>query len=1645
MSLNWAEEDLHLDGIDSDVPSPGATQLFPSRSSGEGDGLFKKEEEFLAENWDVDVPQIAENVPWFSAMSTFEDDPLILNGSYGYNGDGLNLCVVEPDKLVWQAGNIIHILDVKQRHLAFRRSAFGQDIASICKAASKNLLAVCENGGTKEGCHPPSIIVYEWPDFSFRCWFKGGTDRTYKSVDINSVGTCVAFVGDDPHRLTVRHFIRRKTQVSNERAAISRVVFSPYDPKFLVTYGRGYLKFWLLNASKLVGASANVADMDWEISALSFLPDSRTITNMDDGYLAIWEPSGKLQCLVGLNSSGFVHSTPIFIRLYVEEKLLYTADQDGIVRVWDAKNVCNTRFKTESPRVLCQVDPRFERTVKNIEGIPAKLKQVLPKQFAEYPFHFYAQDANQGIWLLDLALKKKPDLWTCVNPCQTSLVIDVSPSPADYYLAVLSERLNIFCHQSRTVLASKQLPEPGSCILWLPLHLDPDGRRALVGFESGVLRLVAILVKMGGSFADIDWIQSLRPHSSSVTVLTVHKDLIVSGSEDGSIFLYYFSELKLVPVGMIRMPGPVCHIAWNQFRTEEYVILVSCKNGIVVEAVVSDEDLVSVDMEDSRDTYLLSVSQVETQAIGRSQSKKPRSYFSKYLAESIIWIEDTSTTHRYHNLAYEVGQGPVAKLNISEGRVVHSYVDLLSGKYVVLGTDIGTLKVIRVGEFSEPDTFVNGFLDSWESKMHRTDSSITKLCLSHDQRILYSCGTDCAIFAYKVNLVADPEVKFIPLHLISQPYEYFNQSIAPDVSLEVEKSTIRQKRLSEARQVEVNQIKAEVLKFLENYYELYELNKSLPKSLRIPELFFRLDTPEDREKKRAEAMKKRHEEITAPLEDVVGKLFESARNLNRKFVSQIKTSNFYLFAIRGPYYLKSFPEKRLYETDPFGDDDLAFVDWKKQWGSTFGDRTSRDDQTDFEQLVGNVVSLLTVENKRRKFSDSLNRLAKKNLISVEVADTNEGDDHITSAGNFLIEHDKFILRDKHLFQKLDKIRVKKLKHSNELKNLRVVEKKLVQHLDLVRAALGNVLKLEKKNEERFPSVLERLVDLLNIRQLIYLKKESFNTKLKSLRREKIRIFNYDYWARKEVEYMTIDMNKRGIEFNVKMPKAEVDIVWDLECPEMSLKRSVGPVPASIAERLSLHQQESVIIEYLNSILECESMDVTPEIMDIALQRKTAFQNSVVIVKETLDRMIIDFEERLFELLLARKGVADEVAQLRKEYAAIEAEVDILHRFSIMETKTFNYREEILVGKYYYSFRENVKQRRIKSLNDSIKERQRAIDDINARFAAMVKDDKWAKHLSRTYRKKLKMPRGSASEDSGSSESESSSDDDDDGYDDLLTDEDSMSSAAGVAYLYDETVIPPGCDEEKFRSMFHLRLLRHGEESKIAEFRKAREAMLRECSQFHRQAMAADACLGIFHSRLHRYKETMKYELGDVRSRMKLKKWTTQEELEPGSLEDKFWIIRDDNKAHMATLKILKESGRKSEAETAIKIRNVRSRIARLEELASKDPLEGMEEILDAKWRTVAEADQVLNEILASMIKKGLYQCAREIEAKERLAQRALDAKALSEKKEKLRQKKRLQLIHVKALYEAEVEKNRQLQKTLQDQKKGVAKNKYYHC
>ena len=101
-----------------------------------------------------------------------------LSHSFGYDcKKRSNLNILDPDTLIFSAGNLVQILNIRTRQQKYLKTLSGGAVGSIAVHPSRRFFAVGEKGNL------PNINVFEYPSLKLYRILKQGTQRGYAHLD----------------------------------------------------------------------------------------------------------------------------------------------------------------------------------------------------------------------------------------------------------------------------------------------------------------------------------------------------------------------------------------------------------------------------------------------------------------------------------------------------------------------------------------------------------------------------------------------------------------------------------------------------------------------------------------------------------------------------------------------------------------------------------------------------------------------------------------------------------------------------------------------------------------------------------------------------------------------------------------------------------------------------------------------------------------------------------------------------------------------------------------------------------------------------------------------------------------------------------------------------------------------------------------------------------------------------------------------------------------------------------------------------------------------------------------------------------------------------------------------------------------------
>ncbi|XP_011702376.1 PREDICTED: cilia- and flagella-associated protein 44-like [Wasmannia auropunctata] len=155
-----------------------------------------------------------------------------------------NLCVIEPNVVIFASGNILHFLNTTTSQLWFRRGYTSGGIGHITKNPMFDHIAVGENG------IKPPIIIYKWPSMDIVTILDNGTIKSYCHLTYSADGLLLVSQGGEPD-YTITLWDWQKSEIVLKCKSYNRDVYnvtiSPLLPGSLATSGLGHIKFWKIS------------------------------------------------------------------------------------------------------------------------------------------------------------------------------------------------------------------------------------------------------------------------------------------------------------------------------------------------------------------------------------------------------------------------------------------------------------------------------------------------------------------------------------------------------------------------------------------------------------------------------------------------------------------------------------------------------------------------------------------------------------------------------------------------------------------------------------------------------------------------------------------------------------------------------------------------------------------------------------------------------------------------------------------------------------------------------------------------------------------------------------------------------------------------------------------------------------------------------------------------------------------------------------------------------------------------------------------------------------------------------------------------------------------------------------------------------
>ncbi|KYN22810.1 WD repeat-containing protein 52 [Trachymyrmex cornetzi] len=1078
----------------------------------------------------------------------------ILHHSFSYDCQRyFNLCVIEPNVVVFASGNILHFLNTVTKKLWFRRGYTGGGIGHVTKSPTFDHIAVGENG------IKPPIIIYKWPSMDIVTILYNGTMTSYCHLVYSADGLLLVSQGGHPD-YTITFWDWQKSEIALKCKSYNRDVYnitiSPSLPGYLATSGLGHIKFWKISETftglKLKGEIGKFGQT--EISDIVGI-----VSGCEWGNILLWEEDSITLEICRKNRQP-CHSKAITQFEYMNGELI-SVGIDGWIRIWFYETI--DQANPHNGERFLEIQPIYEYHISESDGASAML-MCIRKQKPDNPesTYWYAQDGNGGIWLIDfhdLTTQLPQKIFTC----HAGAIADMDNATWGPFVATLSKtgQLHIYNYLEKKLILAHQFNDTGSQVVWFPCQIEATGSTLACAFGSGIIRIIVVAVSIADTIDNIkgDYvrlIQVIKPHKMAITTMSLNPscNLLVTGGEDSIVFNFKIAITEtfpvITPIGFIKVPSGITCLTWKpQCKT---TLLIGCSQGDCVEVVLpstpqpytmASYELVQCQPKAFKFHSVKSAIQRELIRLHREEEKKekiakkreemerltaespgleineeeffdieekeplPEVYIPKipnkvltaqYINRDIIWlsIAGFDAGYMYEYLSPEVTEDiekePIKSIAIydADDIEIRSCLFYKERKYLFLGMEHGEIRICRW----KPENYTD-LSDYWILPMHDNyNGYIPKMILSHDQKMLFTCGYDGNLFSYEINDDTPfEEIEFEKTKgTLSLPYTSVKDIEEIDyASLEEMIQQAEYNRIETAAKQSKRQTLEILLKLSEEYNKIVERNNALPKFHQLShkelELDFRII---------ADLNKELDAEMSAVFEKLAFKVEKSELGLQKlleHFVQPVTCLPFVVCKISKPDNMVYSLRQHILDIDVT----LPHIDMIK-YIDMFDKKTNENSITDIKTQHYEMENR---EKDKAKIKEEIEIAKTKSTVDF-LKDINY-EDMDSSLGiqlNQMLR--KYTLRKTRLEQREKEWKViyneKPDISVNQTYDVLAIEeaKRTIGDYKLKTSSVFNLL-----SEER-DTLFSKYKELLNCRKKLYYQQEAFNTRLKAVRTEK---------------------------------------------------------------------------------------------------------------------------------------------------------------------------------------------------------------------------------------------------------------------------------------------------------------------------------------------------------------------------------------------------------------------------------------------------------------------------------------------------------------------------------------------------------------
>ncbi|KAJ3347586.1 Cilia- and flagella-associated protein 44 [Entophlyctis luteolus] len=435
---------------------------------------------------------------------------------------------------------------------------------------------------------------------------RGGTTRAYSDLAFNSKGDKLASVGSDPdYMLTVWNWkaqeIILKSKAFSQKWGqmpvmqdVYKVAFAPENDGILTTSGMGHIKFWQMSATftglKLQGYLGKFGASELtDIGAFIQFPDGKVLSSTETGNMLLWD-GGMIKCEIAMKGKLPCHNGRIEVVLLVDSEV-YTAGEDGYVRVWDLEILDNADVSSDATgpggAPVSSSGPAQARVfemefLEEFEiGKDVKVKSIV--RSLENSALFLILDGEGNLFKLETKQRFVDKMLSF----HSGAVLGASFSPTAHSLISIGADggLHLYDYLNKSLVLREKYPAGGSALEFLPKTIDPLGCTVAAGFSDGVLRIISYQPLSPNFPSSVVQLQyAFKPHKCQISHIEISPDgtyMATCGLTDHTVFFFkidknsvdsvdtskalFFSKktISITPIGFIEHEEGIASISFS--------------------------------------------------------------------------------------------------------------------------------------------------------------------------------------------------------------------------------------------------------------------------------------------------------------------------------------------------------------------------------------------------------------------------------------------------------------------------------------------------------------------------------------------------------------------------------------------------------------------------------------------------------------------------------------------------------------------------------------------------------------------------------------------------------------------------------------------------------------------------------------------------------------------------------------------------------------------------------------------------------------------------------------------------------------------------------------------------------------------------